>query len=106
MPYVGTSLADGQLPNVVGTLFTATVSTIIRSFDVYNDGGSQQEVIVYILRDGSTTRKVGRAELKANEFAEVLSDGKVWVLSVDDSIQAESSNANQVDYTITGAELA
>ncbi|KKL21389.1 hypothetical protein LCGC14_2445960 [marine sediment metagenome] len=38
MPYVGASLADGQLPDTVGTLFTATVSTIIRSFDVYNDG--------------------------------------------------------------------
>ena len=106
MPYVGASLADGQLPDTVGTLFTATVSTIIRSFDVYNDGISQQDVIVYILRDGSTTRKVGRAELKQNEFAEVLSDGKVWVLSANDSIQAESSNPGQVDFTITGAELA
>jgi len=106
MPYVGASLADGQLPDTVGTLFTANVSTIIRSFDVYNDGISQQDVIVYILRDGSTTRKAGRAELKQNEFAEVLSDGKVWVLSANDEIQAETSNAGQVDYTITGAELA
>jgi hypothetical protein len=106
MPYVGASLADGQLPETVGTLFTATVSTIIRSFDVYNDGGSQQDVVVYILRDGSARRKVGRAELRRDEFAEVLSDGKVWVLSVNDSIQAETNTPNQVDFTITGAELA
>jgi len=106
MPYVGASLADGQLSTAIGTLFTATVSTIIRSFDVYNDGASQQDVIVYILRDGSTTRKVGRAELKQDEFAEILSDGKVWVLSPNDSIQAETNTAGQVDFTITGAELA
>jgi hypothetical protein len=106
MPYVGASLADGQLPDTVGTLFTATVSTIIRSFDVYNDGAGQENVVVYILRDGSTTRKVGRAELKQNEFAEVLSDGKVWVLSPNDAIQAETDTANKVDFTITGGELA
>ncbi len=106
MPYVGASLADGQLPTAIGTLFTAAVSTIIRSFDVYNDGGSQQDVIVYILRNGSTARKVGRAELKQDEFAEILSDGKVWVLSAGDAIQAETTAANQVDFTITGAELA
>jgi hypothetical protein len=106
MPYVGASLADGQIPDTVGTLFTATVSTIIRSFDVYNNGPSQQNVVFYILRDGSTRRKVGRAELKADEFAEVVSEGKVWVLSVDDAIQAETTNPNQVDFTITGAELA
>lgn len=105
MPYVGQSLADGQLPDSVGTLFIATVSTIVRSFDVYNDGGSEQDVVVYILRNGSTRRKVGRAELKTDEFAEVLSDGKVWVLSVDDEIQAETNTANRVDYTITGAVL-
>jgi hypothetical protein len=105
MPYVGASLADGQLPDTVGTLFTATVSTIIRSFDVFNDGSARQDVVVYILRDGSTTRKVGRADLREGEFAEVLSDGKVWVLSANDSIQAETDNANQVDFTITGAEL-
>jgi hypothetical protein len=106
MPYVGASLADGQLPNTVGTLFTASVSTIIRSFDVFNDGGSQQDVVVYILRNGSTRRKVGRAELKVNEFAEIVSDGKVWVLSQNDEIQAETTSPNQVDFTITGAELA
>lgn len=106
MPYVGASLADGQLPDTVSTLFTATVSTIIRSFDVYNDGASRQDVVVFILRDGSTTRKVGRAELRQDEFAEVLSDGKVWVLSPNDSIQAETDTAGQVDFTITGAELA
>ncbi len=105
MPYVGESLADGQLPDTIGTLFTASVSTIIRSFDVYNDGGSQQNVIVYILRNGSTTRKVGRADLKQDEFAEVLSDGKVWVLSANDAIQAETTTASQVDFTITGAVL-
>lgn len=106
MPYVGASLADGQLPSTVGTLFTASVSTIIRSFDVFNDGAARQNVVAYILRDGSTTRKVGAADLRENEFAEVLSDGKVWVLSANDSIQAETDNANQVDFTITGAELA
>jgi len=105
MPYVGASLADGQLPDTVGTLFTATVSTIIRSFDVYNDGALRQDVVVYILRDGSTTRKVGRADLRQDEFAEVLSDGKVWVLSANDAIQAEADNANQVDFVITGAEI-
>lgn len=105
MPYVGASLADGQLPNAPGTLFIASVSTIVRSFDVYNDGVSEQDVIFYILRDGSTRRKVGRAELLENEFAEVLSDGKVWVLAQFDAIQAETTDPNQVDFTITGAVL-
>ena len=94
-------LAEGQLPNAKGTLFTATGRTIIRLITAAHVAGGTQTVVFYVKKTASTSRVLGRAVLLTNEFAE---EDQVVTLDTGDLIEGETTNALSVDYTIMGVK--
>ena len=106
--HVGKSLADGQLASSAGTLYTvpASSSAIIKGFILFNTGTSKQTANVYITRSGSSRRQLYQFVLLAKSSASVITDGEVWVLSAGDLIEADTTTAATVDYTIMGADNA
>lgn len=102
--YLGQSLASGQIANSVGAIFTvaATNTAFVKTLTLFNTNAAAQTVLVYIKRNGQTPRLVRRYVLEQNEFADALSDGDSWQLSTGDAIEAVTTTAATVDYTMTG----
>lgn len=96
-------LANGQLPNSKGTLFTATGDTVIRLITAVHVAGSTQHVVFYLKKAAGTSRVVGRAQLEVDEFAV---DDEVYTLAVGDIIEGQTTDASSVDYTISGAKFS
>lgn len=96
-------LAEGQLPNVKGTLFTATGRTIIRLISAAHVAGGTQSVVLYVKKAAGTSRVIGRATLLTDEFAE---EDAIETLDTGDSIEGQATNALSVDYTVMGVKIA
>ncbi len=104
MAFAGASLADGGVAGTFADLYVSSgVKTIVRSVSFYNTSATPQTLEVRILRSGSTARLWHRVTLAINETAELLTDGEVLVMSTGDQIEAQSTTASVVLYTITGA---
>lgn len=96
-------LAEGQLPNTKGTLFTATSRTIVRLISARHVSGGTQIVQFYIKKSGSSSRALPQAELEIDEAAE---HDSVITLNTGDEIEGETTDAASVDYVITGAFIS
>ena len=107
MAYTGKVLADGQVADTAGDLYTVPGATVafVRSFTIWNTSGGSETVIVYI-DTGGGPRIVARVVLAANEGADILEGGSSWVLNASVKIQAETTTATTVDFVITGVESA
>ena len=104
MAFSGASLADGQVATTWGAIYTSTgVKTILRSVDFFNTNAASQTLELRITRSGMTARKLPRATLAQNESLRLLTDGEVIVLSSGDTLDAQTTTATAVDYTVTGA---
>lgn len=108
MAITAKSLADGQLPNGKGTLYTVpgATKTYLVSINLYNSNTTDEVVVLYAKRSGSSSRVIYSATLSAGQGAEVLSGGAKIILSAADLIEGTTTTASKVDYTITGAEEA
>ena len=106
MTFAVKSLADGQLATTWATLYGpgVGVKAILRSADFFNTNAVAQTLELRVTRSGSTARKFPRATLLQNESLRLLTDGEVIVLSASDVLQAQTTTATAVDFTITGAE--
>lgn len=103
MPIAGQALADGQLPAAEAVIYTvpASTTTYMKSIICANTGGSINVVILYARNDGANSRRLIRVPLETNEqlyFDEPLT------LEASDEIRGEATNANEVDYVISGGE--
>lgn len=67
---------------------------------LYNTGGSTETVLVYLQKSGESARKIRRIELGATQ-SYVISER--IPLAAGDEIQAETTTATTVDYTVSGA---
>lgn len=105
MAFSGQSLVDGTIPLTRGAIYTASAGfeVIVRSFDIGNPTGYPVKVKLYITRLGSSARFVGGATIEAEGSLEVLSHGKVWVLSGQDAIEAEADADGVLEFVMTGA---
>jgi len=104
MSFTGASLADGQLPGTTGNLYVPTgVKAIIKSINLHNTKATTETVVISLKRSGSSSRILARAVLEQDETMYVLSEGEVLVLSDDDTLEGDSTNASAVDYVVTGA---
>ena len=105
--YSGKILAEGQLPNAKGTLYTCPALTVtyIKFMAVTNEVGAGTElVVIYVKKSGSTSRVVCNGTLEEKEMIRVLDDGETLELSAGDLIEGETTTATTVDYVITGVE--
>ena len=95
-------LGEGQLAAATAAIYTVPGATTayVRTIKFFNTNAATQTVNVYI--DGSgTNRQTYTFQLAVNESAEI--DDRI-TLEAADLIEADSTNATSVDYTIHGVE--
>lgn len=103
------SLADGQLPNAKGTLYTAPDEASIQTITLVLSAGGPHTVNIYLKRQGSSSRLLIPPNLPmdvTDPAAAALVDvlDRPLELSQGDEIEGDCSTATVVDYSITGAE--
>lgn len=99
------SLADGQLPNSKGTLYTvgASTSTIVKRITYVNTNTTTESVNLYIKRSGSTSRRIIPKDLQLAGSYMVIDDD-THALATGDLIEGDTTTATKVDYLIEGVE--
>ena len=105
MAIAGTALADGQLGAVAAptpTIYTTPAGTVtyLKTITCTNTGAGQNVVLLAMTRTG-VERRLIRVPLETNEQ---LFFDEAHTLEAGDIIQGEATNANEVDYVISGAE--
>lgn len=105
MAFAPKALSDGQLPTSLGTIFAASaiIGTYIKQITLFNLNASNQVIRISVNRTG-VTRSWRRFELQTLEAADVLDDGQTMLLEAGDLLLAETTNANSVDFTVSGVE--
>ncbi|MBL0320557.1 MAG: hypothetical protein IPP74_14875 [Alphaproteobacteria bacterium] len=100
-------LAEGQLANAKGTLYTvpAATTSYVKFFSVYNAAATNQDVEIFV-KAGSTSRQVAFISLAPRQSARVIDKDEALNLEAGDLIEGNSTDATSVDYVITGAEEA
>ena len=103
MAIEGQALADGQLPNVEGVLYTVPADTVtyIKSIVLANTGAGQNIVILWVRLDGVNSRRIVRVPLETEE--QLLFDDPL-TLEATDEIRGSATSAAEVDYVISGGE--
>lgn len=103
--FTAKSLADGQLANAEGVLYTApgATKTYTKTMHVFNTGAGSNTVTIWLKR-GATSRKVFSAILATGQSATVFSKDEAPILTATDTIRGAATNATEVDYFITGVE--
>lgn len=103
------ALADGQLPNTKGTLYTAPAAPAgtkvvipVGGISLVNTGAAANTVNIYV-KPGATSRRV----IPKNYALQAGNDGfyrneSVIVLEVGDPIEGDALTAAEVDYLISG----
>lgn len=101
--FSGDILADGQLPSSLGTLYTVSAGeeVYVKFFTCYNTSASSQNVYAYI-KPNASSRCIGRAELAQYETVKFIGLKDGVVLTEGDTIEGYASDANVVDYVISG----
>ncbi len=99
------ALANGQLPNAKGTLYTcpAATSTIVKSIVLVNQDTVTHTVNLYFKRTTSR-RLIPKSASLVTGGAGYLDE--VVTLEAGDLIEGDADTASQVDYTISGTESA
>lgn len=97
-------LADGQLPDSQGAIYTSPAGTksLVRKFTLANTNATAQTIDLYIDVSG-TPRFIRRIELLQYESVDVLTDDEEIVLDGGDAIEAVTTTAAAVDYYLGGA---
>lgn len=99
------SLADGQLPNANGDLYTSTgVTTYVTTITLHNTDVATHTCTVRLLPSGGAARVIGAVDLAAS-YTHYL-EGPV-VLDSADKLQGDDGGGggNVVDYSIYGGTL-
>ena len=97
-------LGNGQVAAAKATIYTVPAATkaIIRTVTFNQVAGGTQTVVLYVKKSGGTSRVFSRAVLAANEFAH---EEDIGTLGAGDEVEAETTNAASVDYTVMGVEV-
>ena len=105
MAFAGKVLAEGQLPNSKGTLYTVGVgvTAYVKFFSCFNTNTTSETVVVYSNPSG-TSRIMGRAVLAQNEQVRFIDKDDGLTLSAGSLIEGYTTTAAKVDYIITGIE--
>jgi hypothetical protein len=104
MPTTPTFLAEGQVASTKTTIYTvpAATDTIVRTVSFTHVAGGTQVVILYVKKSGSVSRVFSRAQLETNEFAH---EEDIGTLQTGDELEAETTDATSVDFSVMGVEV-
>lgn len=98
-------LAEGQLAAAKATIYTVPVGlqAIIRNVAFGNVGGVTENLNLYVKKSGSTSRLFSKAQLDMDEFAH---EEDIGTLDAGDELEAETTNATSVDFSVHGVEVS
>ena len=99
------SLADGQLANTKGTIYTtpASTETIIKSIILVNTNTTSEAVNLYFKASGGTSRRlIPKDTALAASNSLVMSD--IVTLGAADILEGDTTTASKVDFVISGVE--
>lgn len=104
MTFAAGSLADGQLSDSQGAIYTVPASTTayVRNLFLYNTNAATQTITLYLQRSGGTSREFRSLTLAQYESASVIADEQAILLSTGDEIEAVTTTATAVNYFIGG----
>jgi len=104
MPTTPNILANGQVAAAKTTIYTVPAATqaVIRTVTFFHVAGGDQLVLFYVKKSAGTSRVFSRAFLMTNEFAH---EEDIGTLGAGDVLEAETTNAASVDYTVMGVEV-
>jgi len=103
MSFIADILAEGQVSDSEGVLYTVPSSTkaYIRFMTFFNTNATPQTLILYVRKGAGTSRKFFQCELSQNRTMEC--DSPI-ALGAGDTIRAETTTASVVNFVISGAE--
>jgi hypothetical protein len=107
MAFSSKILAEGQLPNAKGTLYTvpALTKAYVKFVNAHNTpGGGSEAVKFYIKKSGSVSRRLAHGTLTASEQLRAVDKDETLNLDAGDIIEGETTTAATVDYLVTGVE--
>jgi hypothetical protein len=101
-------LAQGQLPNAKGTLYTvpALNKTYVKFINAFNPSAGVETIFFYVKKLSGSSRIIGTGTLDINEQHRVIEKDETLNLGAGDIIEGQTTTAAKVDYTITGVEEA
>lgn len=94
-------LAEGQVASSLGDIFTAAEETWIKKALFSQTSATPQDLVVYLLKSGSSPREIGRADDMPQGYKLELEG---VAMEAGDKIQADTTTAGVVDFVITGGE--
>lgn len=106
MAFTTKALANGQLANTKGTLYTTpgATQTIVKTITLVNTGASTRTINIYLNTSGTSRRIIPKdtSLLTGEAFYIDLN----LTLEAADLIEGDASAATEIDYTISGIEEA
>jgi hypothetical protein len=101
------SLADGQLPNAKGTLYTAVVETKINQLLLVTTDLLAHTVNIYFKRSGGTSRRIIPKDLPMDgsdptKAAMVSAIEYTLEMLPGDEIEGDADTAAVIDYVMSG----
>jgi hypothetical protein len=105
MPFSARVLADGQLPDAQAAIYTVPfgAAAYVKQLLLFNTNAAAQTIDVWLNTSG-TPRQWHRLVLQENEAAPLLEHGESLQLESGDTVEAVTTTAGAVDFTITGVE--
>lgn len=97
------NVSNGQIPNPIGTIFTATAITYVKRVDLFNADTVTDNIQIWLQPSGGTLQQWRQLTLAMQESADLLEEGESLMLGAGDIIQALATNNNVVNFQITWA---
>ena len=107
MSFQAKPLADGVLPIVQGAIYAVPIgvaASYIKQLLLFNENAATQTIDLYLTTLSGTPRRWARVILEQNQRAVMLEHGETITLEAQQSIEAVTTTAAAVSYTITGVE--
>lgn len=100
-------LANGQLANSIGDLYTvpASTQTIVKSITLVNTNTTTEVVNLYVLKAAGTARRIIPKDTTLYTKYLLVADD-TYTLGAGDKIQGDTTTASKVDFVISGVEEA
>ena len=96
------ALADGQLANSKGTIYTtpASTQTVVKNIILVNTGAGANTVNLYV-KPGATSRRIIPEDLSIPAGGQFTMDTEL-TLEAADLIEGDAASAAEVDFVING----
>jgi hypothetical protein len=106
MAFASSQLANGQLANSIGDIYTSSsATTIVKSITLVNTNTTHEHVNLYVLKASGTARRIIPKDMTLMPNYSLVFDS-VITLGSGDKLQGDTTTASKVDYVISGATQA